>query len=344
MDRRSFLLASCAAMALSRPGHADDLDELSARLTSEAKICAVSATVLRNGHEARRLAVSGCGTNPGPDAVFQAASLSKPVVAYIVLQLARRGKLSLDSPLSEIFPNGYLHRQNIFALKAAPIVDTVPVDVLRAVTPRALLSHSAGFPNWASTGGLTRSFAPAARWQYSGEGYVLLQRMLEAMTEHPLQQLAEQELFTPIGLTDTAFKLTPAIQPNLVAGAPRQLRFPYEIAPSSLYTSANDYARFMAAVLGDEQLLALIMRDPVKLPATRLSWGLGWGIEEGGRSASIWHWGSNPGFRSLAMADLQSRDAVVVLTSSEAGMPLAKAILNSVLPGDHPGLALDLVR
>lgn len=149
-----------------------------------------------------------------------------------------------------------------------------------------------------------RSFAPAARWQYSGKGYALLQRMLEVVTECPLQQLAEQELFAPIGLTDTALKLTPVIQPNLVAGAPRQLRFPYEIAPSSLYTSANDYARFMAAVLGDEQLLALIMRDPVKLPAPRLSWGLGWGIEERGRSASIWHWGSNPGFRSLAMAGL----------------------------------------
>lgn len=344
MDRRAFLLGSCAAMALSRRAHADDLDDLSARLASETKICAASATVLRNGHVVRQLSVSGCGTAPGPDAVFQAASLSKPVVAYIVLQMARRGKLSLDRPLSEIFPDGYAHRQNIFALKEAPVVDTVPVEVLRAVTPRALLSHSAGFPNWASKGPLTPSFAPGARWQYSGEGYLLLQRMLEAVTERPLQQLAEQEVFAPIGLTDTAFKLTPAIQPNLVSGAPRQLRFPYEIAPSSLYTSANDYARFMAAVLGDEQLLALITTDPVKLPAPNLSWGLGWAIEERGRPASIWHWGSNPGFRSLAMADLRSRDAVVVLTSSEAGMPLAKAILNSVLPGDHPGLDLDLVR
>ncbi|WP_186294230.1 serine hydrolase domain-containing protein [Bradyrhizobium guangdongense] len=344
MDRRAFLLASGAAMALSRPGLADDLDGLAARLASEAQICAVSAAVLRHGNEARQLSVSGCSTEVGPRAVFQAASLAKPVVAHIALQLARRGKLALDSPLSEIFPDGYKHWQNIFALKAGPVVDTVPVEVLRNVTPRALLSHNAGFPNWSATGPLTQNFAPGARWQYSGEGYVLLQRMLETLTGHPLQQLAEQEVFVPIGLTETAFKLTPAIQPNLVSGSPRQLRFPYEIAASSLYTSANDYARFMAAVLNDEQLLALITRDPVKLSVPRLSWGLGWGIEESGRSASIWHWGSNPGFRSLAMADLQSRDAVVVLTSSESGMPLAKALLNSVMPGDHPGLALDLVR
>jgi CubicO group peptidase (beta-lactamase class C family) len=331
-------------MALAGRGHADDLDHQMARLASEGHICAVSAAVLRNGHEARSLSVSGCGTDPGSNAVFQAASLAKPVVAYIVLQLARRGEVSLDRPLSEIFPDGYLHRQNLFALKADPIVDTVPVDILRTVTPRLLLSHGAGFPNWASNGPLTQTFAPGTRWQYSGEGYVLLQRMLETLTGRPLQQLAEQELFAPIGLTNTAFKLMPAIQTQLVSGSPRQLRFPYEIAASSLYTSANDYARFMAAVLNDEQLLSSITRDPRKLSAPHLSWGLGWGLEEQERPVSIWQWGSNPGFRSLAMANLQSRDAIVVLTSSDAGMPLAKTLLSSVMLGDHPALELDLVR
>lgn len=233
MDRRGFLLASCATLALAGRGHADDLDDQVARLASEGHVCAVSATMLRNGHEARALSASGCGANPGSDAVFQAASLSKPVVAYVVLRLARRGELSLDHPLSEIFPDGYQHRQNLFALKAAPIVDTVAVDVLRTVTPRLLLSHGAGFPNWASDGPLTQTSAPGTCWQYSGEGYVLLQRMLETLTGRPLQQLAEQELFAPIGLTNTAFKLTPAIQTQLVAGSPRQLRFPYEIAASS---------------------------------------------------------------------------------------------------------------
>ncbi|MCP3382240.1 beta-lactamase family protein [Bradyrhizobium sp. CCGUVB4N] len=344
MDRRGFLLASCATLALAGRGHADDLDDQVARLASEGHVCAVSATMLRNGHEARALSASGCGANPGSDAVFQAASLSKPVVAYVVLRLARRGELSLDHPLSEIFPDGYQHRQNLFALKAAPIVDTVAVDVLRTVTPRLLLSHGAGFPNWASDGPLTQTSAPGTCWQYSGEGYVLLQRMLETLTGRPLQQLAEQELFAPIGLTNTAFKLTPAIQTQLVAGSPRQLRFPYEIAASSLYTTANDYARFMAAVLNDEQLLSSITRDPRKLSAPHLSWGLGWGLEEKNHPVAIWHWGSNPGFRALAMANLQSRDAIVVLTSSDAGMPLAKTILGSVMPGDHPALALDLVR
>src|SRR6201992_1299871 len=148
MDRRRFLLASYATMALGGRAHADDLEDQVARLASEGHICAVSAAVVRNGHEARSLSISGCGADPGSNAIFQAASLAKPVVAYVVLQLALRGEVSLDRPLSEIFPDGYPHRQNLFALRAAPIVDTVPVDVLRTVTPRLLLSHSAGCPHW----------------------------------------------------------------------------------------------------------------------------------------------------------------------------------------------------
>jgi CubicO group peptidase (beta-lactamase class C family) len=258
--------------------------------------------------------------------------------------MARRGEISLDRLVSDLLPDGYLHRQNIFALKAAPVTDLVPAGILRTVTPRMLLTHSAGFPNWSSSGPLTPGFAPGLRWQYSGEGYVLLQRILETLTGHPLQHLAERELFEPMGLTSTAFKLTAEIQQRLVAGSPRQLRFPYEIASSSLYTSANDYVRFLAGVLGDEELLSLITRDPVKLPVPSLAWGVGWGIEMRERPVSIWHWGSNPGFRALAMASLQSRDAIAVFTNSESGMPLAKAIVRAAMPGDHPGLDLDLVR
>jgi CubicO group peptidase (beta-lactamase class C family) len=353
IDRRFFLLIAGAVLARADRGHAaDDLADMAARLASESNLCAVAVATLKGGQEARSLSASGCGSNPASDAVFQAASLSKPFVAYLALRMVQRGELSLDKPLSDILPSGYRHRQNIFALKAAPIVDLVPVDILRRVTPRMLLTHSSGFPNWSSNGALTPTFTPGTRWQYSGEGYVLLQQALETISQRPLQQLAEAELFGPLGLTSSAFKLTDSILPRLIPGSPKQLRFPYEIAPSSLYTSAADYVRFTAAVLSDKKMLALITSEPVKLPtswgsafrSTSLAWGLGWGIEASEAPAAIWHWGSNPGFRSLVMADLRSRDAIVVLTSADDGMPVAKTLVNAAIPGEHPGLELELVR
>ena len=44
------------------------------------------------------------------------------------------------------------------------------------------------------------------------------------------------------------------------------------------------------------------------------------------------------------MADLRSRDAIVVLTSADDGMPMAKALVNAAIPGEHPGLEFELVR
>jgi CubicO group peptidase (beta-lactamase class C family) len=153
MDRRSFLLAAGAMMAHASRGHAaDDPADMAARLASESRICAVAAATLKGGQAARGLSVSGCGARPDDDAVFQAASLSKPIVAYLVPRMVQPGEVSLDRPLSDIFPGGYPHRQNIFALKATLVVDLVPADILRLVTPRMLLSHSAGFPNWSSSG------------------------------------------------------------------------------------------------------------------------------------------------------------------------------------------------
>ena len=291
-----------------------------------------------------------CPADQGSVPVFQAASLAKPVVATLVLKLVLRGQLSLDQPISELLPDGYAHRQNLFALRESPAVDVVPAEILKKVTIRHLLSHTSGLPNWSDRAPLRPETEPGTHWRYSGEGYVLLQHILRARTGSPLNELASSEVFVPLGLRHSAFKLTDNIAPSLVPGRSssgqiRQLRFPYEVGASSLYTSAPDYARFMAATLRDQPLLRLITHAPVPVPeAAGVLWGLGWGIEQSNGSHSIWHWGNNPGFRSLAMADLKSKEAVVVLTATESGMPQAKTIVQRFLPGAHPGLGLNLVQ
>lgn len=325
---------------------------LARKLAADNDTCAVSVATLKGGAIEQIKSVSVCSAVVDSNAIFQAASLSKPVVAFLALKMSVRGGLALDEPVSRILPDGYPHRQNIFSLKATPIIDQVSVDVLRRITPRQLLMHTAGFRNWSPSGPLALEFAPGSRWQYSGEGYVLLQKVMETATGRSLQQLAERDVFEPLGLASTAFKTTDAIKPHLVPGSPRQLRFPYEIAASSLYTTAGDYARFVAGLLNNHAMLEATIAEPVGLPAsgtgfpqsTHLAWGLGWGIETREKPVSIWHWGSNPGFRSLVLADLRSRDAIVVLTSSDKGMAVAKELVSSAIPGDHPCLRLELVR
>ncbi|OYU73286.1 MAG: hypothetical protein CFE32_21350, partial [Alphaproteobacteria bacterium PA3] len=201
-----------------------------------------------------------CRAASGSEAIFQAASLTKPIVATLAVKLVLRGKLDLDQPLSDVLPDGYLHRQNLFALRERPVVDLVTSEILRRLTVRMLLSHTSGLPNWSSQVPLSLSFEPGTRWRYSGEGYVLLQRVLERLTGLSLQALASAELFEPLDMNDSALKLTERVESALVPGRSasgqiRQLRFPYEIAAGSLYTTAIDYARVIAAPLHDQTLL-----------------------------------------------------------------------------------------
>jgi CubicO group peptidase (beta-lactamase class C family) len=332
-----------------RPGFGQPPEDGSTPAATEPG-CGLAVARLHQGQLVEQPESESCSLYKGSTPVFQAASLAKPIVATLVLKLVLRKQLSLDQPVAAFLPDGYAHRQNLFALREPPEIDVVPSEVLGKLTVRHLLSHTGGLPNWSDRGPLRLEAEPGARWRYSGEGYVLLQHILESRTGLPLDKLASSELFEPLGLRHVAFKLRERIAPSLVpgrtaAGQVRQLRFPYEIGAGSLYTSAPDYARFIGATLSDPQLMSLIMSSLVSVPnSAGVFWGLGWGIQQSNGGTAIWHWGNNPGFRALAMADLKSKNAAVVLTASENGMPQAKAIVQRLLPGTHPAFALNLVR
>lgn len=281
--------------------------------------------------------------------IYQAASLSKPVFAYLVLKLVAQKAMDLDAPIAHYLPKAYVHRQNLFALNRPPVEDIFPTDQLQKISARMLLTHSSGLPNWSADGPLTLAFAPGSDWKYSGEGYVLLQRVAEAVTGDTLERLAEQLVFAPLGMRHSAFHLTEAVSTRLVAARPmagraHSLRFPFAIASSSLYTNASDYLAFMAAVLEESGLTSRIVERAV--PVSRslaLQWGLGWGMEQTPRGMYLWHWGNNPGYRALAMVSLSSHDGIVVFTNSDEGMPLAKALVQSALPDAHGAFKFGLV-
>lgn len=92
--------------------------------------------------------------------IFEVASLSKPLFAYFTMKMAEQGKLDLDKPI-------YLYLQEIFP---PHLLDSTALSLYKTITPRIVLSHGTGIPNWAK-GNLAIKFVPGTDFSYSGEAY-----------------------------------------------------------------------------------------------------------------------------------------------------------------------------
>lgn len=138
------------------------------------------------------LAHAGRGMPVGDDTVWEAASLSKPMFAYAVLQLVDRGVLALDAPLMGYARPAYLGKSPWLA----------------QITVRDVLRHSTGLPDWRKDPAnepLEPAVAPGMRIDYSGEAFVWLQLAVERLTGESLDETMRRLLFDPAGMHGSSY-------------------------------------------------------------------------------------------------------------------------------------------
>jgi methyl acetate hydrolase len=218
------------------------------------------------------------------DTVFWIASMTKALTSVAAMQLVERGALALDAPIGELLP----------ALAAPRVLDGFDGDeprlrpATRPITLRHLLTHTAGFSynNWnpvmgrymAATGlpapgsGLRAAldapliFEPGERWEY-GINTDWVGQAVEAASGQSLADYFRQHICTPLGMTDTAFLLTPEQRARLATVHQRQADgglvptdFELPRAPEfyggggGLHSSARDYLAFTRMLLGGGRL------------------------------------------------------------------------------------------
>ena len=310
------------------------------------RVPGLSFAILRDGKivETKTLGVrdTSTGTPVDGNTIFEAASLSKPVFAYAVLQLVDAGLLSLDTPLSMYVPN---------YVKDDPRA--------ASITVRHVLSQSSGLPNWRSTmNPLKTYFPPGERFSYSGEGFVWLQRVVEKITGQSLNEVVTRLVFDPLDMKQSSYIWRADFEANYAGphdaqSAPgKKWRPSKPTSASSLHTTAADYARFVQAVLSGARLnhdTAKQWLDPhVRLRQhcieclttdaqeadQHVAWGLGWGLEPD--AGSFFHWGNNEGFKAFVAGSLMDRSAIVVFTNGDNGMAIMPDVIGQLMPGDHP--------
>ena len=139
--------------------------------------------------------------------VFEDASLSKPVFAYLVMQLVGQGRIDLDAPLVNYRRPDYLGDHPWIAL----------------ITARDVLRHTTGLPDWRkspATEKLVPMVKPGTRINYSGEAFVWLQLVVEAITGQSLDETMQVHLFGPAGMRDSSYAWNADLAARSVYGHP----------------------------------------------------------------------------------------------------------------------------
>ena len=234
---KTSLATVCLWLCWACQGSAADLEQL----LRDGRVPGLSLAVIRAGKivETKALGVRDISTGAPVDenTIFEAASLSKPVFAYAVLQLVDDGMLSLDTPLSTYVP------------------DFVKDDPRAAsITVRNVLRQSSGLPNWRSSSTpLKTYFPPGERFSYSGEGFVWLQRVVEKITSQPLNDVVTRLVFDPLDMKRSSYVWRADFEADYAAPhdfqpAPGNKRRPSKAgSAATLQTTAADYAALPAS-------------------------------------------------------------------------------------------------
>lgn len=203
------------------------------------------------------------------DTVMYGASLTKTAFTYMLLQLVDEGRLDLDASVAELLPRPLPE----YASDDNNYTDLAGDERWRALTPRILLTHTSGFANfrWLEPDRRLRFHSqPGTRYGYSGEGFYILQLILEEGLGLDVGKEMQTRVFDRFGMTNTSMTWRPDFAANLADGygqdgsmEPHDHRSSVSAA-GSMDTSIADQARLWAGIVRGDGLSAASRAELVK--------------------------------------------------------------------------------
>jgi CubicO group peptidase (beta-lactamase class C family) len=302
------------------------------------------------------------------DTVFEIGSITKVLAALLLTEMAERGEVAMDDPVSKYLPPGV-------ALK----VRGRPITLLDLATytsglPRMPVTMPPGWNTRPSllaefkTGMLFESLAnylperePGSYFEYSNLGFGLLGAVLERRAGKSFEELLIERICKPLGLEHTRITLTPDMQKQVAQGHGLDMEpiplweMPGLQGAGAVRASANDLLVFLEACveLKQTQLRGALMR----LTGTRSATGmegtdaaLGWFISSNANEEIVWKSGVTGGFCSCVAYSTRSRRGSLVISNflwrSVANGPIdagtiemsMKLINPDFVPGDFAAL------
>lgn len=291
--------------------------------------------VVKNGKTVLRKAYGMADVTKGvpmtPETSLRLGSLTKQFTAVAILMLAEEGKLAVTDDITKILPD-------------------YPAQG-RKITIEHLLTHTSGIvsytgkPDFRAGSTKDRSvtemidyfkndpleFEPGTRYRYNNSGYFLLGAVIEKLSGMSYAQYLEQRIFTPLGMTQTAYEgkersaTVRALghtrsDSGFTAAPPLSMSQPY--AAGALVSTVDDLARWDTAISQGKLLKSASWAQAFS--AYRLAdgasteYGYGWEIGTLQGASSIAHGGGINGFSTYAIRLPQHQVFVAVLTNNDS--------------------------
>lgn len=184
-----------------------------------------------------------------PKALFKIASISKLYVAVAISKLAHDKRLSLDTPVSEYFPELIGRIENI-----------------DEITLRLMVQHRSGIPNftdnpdfWQDRSDLKKdaleyaldlpaNFEPDKAYGYSNTNYLLLSRIIEQVVGYSRQQYFREEILEPLGLSHTYGSLDEVDLDDVMSGYYVGYDEDFKTEEVGMIATAEDVGIFLRAL------------------------------------------------------------------------------------------------
>jgi len=294
-----------------------------------------------------------------PATLFRLGATTRMFTATALTMLAEEGKIGLHEPVGH-YIKGLSPK-------------------LSQVTTHQLLTNTAGLKDEAMMYGphddaaLAEGIrawkdnyfiaAPGQKFFYSNPGYWLAGLVLEEVTGKPFADQMSEALLKPLGMNSSTFRPTLAMTFPLAQGHDTDLKEQLVVVrptadhagtwPSgSLFSSANDLARFVIAFMNDGRIegqqilaptvIAKLSTPYIEIPGTSRSYGYGLIINEYRGVRLLRHGGGRLGYGSLIVIAPKHRFAVIILTNRNSAVfnQSAEKALELILPlTPKPGLA-----
>ena len=264
---------------------------------------------------------------PAPyNAIFNVASLSKPISTLLTLRLVSNGDWDLDEPLYHYWID--------------PDVKDDPLH--KKLTTRHVLTHQTGFDNWRrmnKSQKLTFNFEPGTKCKYSGEGFEYLRHAIEHKFNKPFEELVDSLIFKPYGMNDTRLLWDENMHKSRYAEEHNKEGEPYNLwkrtkdacASDDVLTTIEDYCLFGVNVMKGTGLTEEVHQDMLKLQGIsdeNGGFGLGWYIllDFYNGEYAIIHDGSDAGVATKVILLPESKRGIVMFTNGDSGFDIIKKV------------------